>query len=140
MRSSRPLGRARGLKDIRTPLSTRPPAAPRGRSRVWVFVQRPGFERVNSGRLGVDPLVEPAVDVLPEGQELVVLAELQGVRAVDVQVTLRGDVLTIETLPSAEDRRYYREVLLPFAAAPSFTQSFNNGILEIQLRREVSEP
>ena len=139
MRSSRPPGRARGLKDIRTPLSTRPPTAPRGRPRVWVFVQRPGFSRY-SGMLGVDPLAEPSVDVLPEGQELVVLAELQGVRAADVQVTLSGDILTIETKPSAEERRYYREVLLPFAAAPSFTQSFNNGVLEIQLRREVSEP
>lgn len=131
-------GRARGLKDIRTPLSARPPA-PRGKPRLWVFVQRPGFTRV-SGMLGVDPLAEPEVDLLHEGQEVVVLAELHGVRANDVQVTVGGDILTIETRPGAAERRYYREVLLPFAAAPSFTQVFNNGVLEIQLRREAREP
>jgi HSP20 family molecular chaperone IbpA len=130
--------RARGIRDIRTSLSART-VEPRAKPRLWVFVQRPGFSRV-SERLGVEPFAEPGTDLLHEEQELVVLADLQGARAADVAVTVRGDILIIEARPGAPERRYFRKVRLPFAAAASFTQMFNNGVLEIQLRREAREP
>lgn len=115
------------------------PAAPEAAAgaRAWVFVRRPRFSRYQ-GRLLVDPVAEPAADVFEEGRALVVLAELPGIREEDIEVRVTGDVLTIDTRSGREDRRrYYREILLPFPAAPgSIRRALRNGMLEIELERD----
>ncbi len=116
------------------------PAAPEatGHARAWVFVKRPRFRR-HQGMLLVDLVAEPTADVFEEGRALVVLAELPGIREEDVEVRVNGDVLTIDTRSGREDqRRYYREILLPFPVAPgSIQRAFRNGVLEIELERQT---
>ncbi|MEW6034244.1 MAG: archaeal heat shock protein Hsp20 [Chloroflexota bacterium] len=77
---------------------------------------------------------EPLVDVMDEGDRLVVIAELPGVEEKDIHLRVEGDIL--EVAASARDRRYRREVLLPSAVDPaSLKSSYRNGILEIRLTK-----
>ena len=75
---------------------------------------------------------EPLVDVLDEGERLLVIAELPGVAAKDIQVKIKEDIL--ELTAEREDRKYSKEVLLPSPVdASTMEQSYKNGILEIKL-------
>jgi len=75
---------------------------------------------------------EPLVDVLDEGERLLVIAELPGVDAKDIQVKIKEDIL--ELTAEREDRKYSKEVLLPSPVdASTMEQSYKNGILEIKL-------
>lgn len=78
---------------------------------------------------------EPLVDVLDEGDYLVIIAELPGVEAEDVHQEVEGDILELRAETS--DRKYSKEVLLPAAVDPaSMRSSYRNGILEIRLRKK----
>lgn len=75
---------------------------------------------------------EPLVDVLDEGERLLVIAELPGVGAKDIQIKIKEDIL--ELTAEREDRKYSKEVLLPSPVdASTMEQSYKNGILEIKL-------
>jgi HSP20 family protein len=76
---------------------------------------------------------EPLIDVFDEEKEIVIAAELPGVKDNAIEVDIRGDVLS---LSSSGDRRYAKEVLLPSAVdAASLKRSFNNGLLELRLKK-----
>lgn len=80
--------------------------------------------------LEVDAVREPLIDVFDEGDEIVITAELPGVRESEISVRFQGDVMTIET---RGERRYAKELLLPSAVqAEDVRQSYNNGVLEIR--------
>ena len=77
---------------------------------------------------------EPLVDVLDEGNELVVIAELPGIAEEDVQVKVKDDVL--EIAGSRKDRGYLKEVLLPTSIDPGgLKSSYRNGVLEIRIAK-----
>lgn len=77
---------------------------------------------------------EPLVDVMDEGDRLVVIAELPGVEADDIQVDIKDDVLIL--CAEGKHRKYSKEVLLPAPVeAEAMERSFKNGILEIRLTR-----
>jgi HSP20 family protein len=77
---------------------------------------------------------EPVVDVLEEADRFRVIAELPGVSESNITYELVGDVLTIT---AKGDRRYHAEVLLPGPAVMEGIQSsYNNGVLELKLRRK----
>lgn len=77
---------------------------------------------------------EPLVDVLDEGERVVVVAELPGVGEEDIHVTVQGDIL--EVAAATRDRQYHREILLPAAVNPeSLECSYRNGVLEIRLAK-----
>ena len=63
--------------------------------------------------LAVEEDHEPVVDVLEEGDEIRVIAELPGVAQRDITFEVNGDVLTLST---KGPRRYHAEVLLPKGA------------------------
>lgn len=89
----------------------------------------------------VDRVHEPEVDIFEEERSLAVLVELPGVREEDVLVHVNGDVLILSTKPGRDERcrRYYRELLLPFAVETgSIQQTFRNGVLELELERVSS--
>lgn len=80
--------------------------------------------------LVVDEVREPLVDVFDEGDEIVITAELPGVREGEIAIRFQGDVVTIET---TGERRYAKEVLLPSAVrADDARRSYNNGVLELR--------
>jgi len=129
-------GRIRGLSDIRTHGSLRGGRAPE-KPRVWVFVSRPSFERLQ-GVLGVERVAEPRLDLMVEDSGLLVLVDLPGVEEDHIEVHVHGDVLAVETRPGPSGR-FYHEVLLPFLVADEARQKFNNGVLQIELDR-LREP
>lgn len=77
---------------------------------------------------------EPLVDVLDEGDRVVVLAELPGVEDKDIHLEVKGDIL--ELTAEARDRKYSKELLLPSEVdADTVESSYRNGILEIKLMK-----
>ena len=84
-----------------------------------------------SGHTVVQEVREPVVDVFEEQDHVLVVAEMPGISAEDVQITVEDDLLTI----SAErgDKKYRKEVLLPAGFAREKMQvSCNNGVIEIK--------
>lgn len=74
---------------------------------------------------------EPLVDVFDEEEEIVVVVELPGVSEEEIEVAVREDILSLETVG---ERKYAKEVLLPCAVeAETLQQTYRNGILEIRL-------
>ena len=75
---------------------------------------------------------EPLVDVLDEGDYLLVIVELPGVEKQGIHMDIEGDMLEITA--EAKDRKYRKEVLLPSPVDQgSLESSYRNGVLEIRL-------
>jgi len=95
------------------------------------------FGNVHSSDEGlvVDDVREPLVDVFEEDDEMVITAELPGVAEQDISVRFDGDMVIIET---SGDRRYAKETLLPAPVAgdDDVERSYNNGVLEVRVRKE----
>jgi HSP20 family protein len=96
----------------------------------------------------------PSIDVYKKDGNLVVKAELPGVRKEDIEVTLdQGDlVIRGERTAERETREenyyrmersfgsFYRHIPLPFDAKPDqITASYNDGVLEIRIPRPTQE-
>lgn len=100
--------------------------------------------------------VMPAVDMYEEKDELVVKAELPGMKKADLDISLEGDMLTIKAEKKqdtvAEDATYYtserhfgeysRSMLLSsHVNAEQVAATFKNGLLEIRLpKAEEAKP
>lgn len=83
-------------------------------------------------RAVVEEAREPMVDVFDEGDHLLVVAELPGVDAKDIEFEARGDVLTLSA--HRGERKYRKEILLPAPVrAQDATSSYRNGVFEIEL-------
>jgi HSP20 family protein len=84
-----------------------------------------------SGRTVVQEVREPSVDIFEEDDHVLIVAEMPGIAAEDVHITVEEDLLTF----SAEhgDKKYRKEVLLPASSSREKTQvSCNNGVVEIK--------
>lgn len=78
---------------------------------------------------------EPLVDVLDEGDRVVVIAELPGIDEQDIRLRAEGDILEIAA--ESRDRKYQKEILLPASVQPeTLESSYRNGILEINLAKK----
>lgn len=94
------------------------------------------FGNVRDTRMGavVEEVREPMVDVFDEDNEVVVVAEIPGVEANDLQLEVRDDILLLAA--SHGDRKYSKEVLLPCAVQPdTIKSSYHNGVAEIRLAK-----
>jgi HSP20 family protein len=77
---------------------------------------------------------EPLTDVFDEDEEIRVYAEMPGVNQEDIKLELKEDILDISA--QTGDRKYHKEVLLPAKVrAETMTSSYNNGILEIKVKK-----
>lgn len=82
----------------------------------------------------VEEVREPLVDVFPEKDNIIVVAELPGVTEEEVKAELSEDILTIT---ATGERKYTKEVLLPSAVKPeSMKKTYKNGVLEIRLEKK----
>src|SRR5664280_2434880 len=87
-----------------------------------------------SGHSVVQEVREPVVDVFQEDDHVLVLAEMPGVSAEDVKITVEDDLLTITA--ERGDKKYRKEVLLPASTTKEKTHvTCNNGVVEIRCRR-----
>ena len=94
-------------------------------------------ERTAKPAPNVDGTREPLVDCFDEGTALVVTAELPGVSADRVMVSIDGDSLLIEAQGS---RPYRTRQVLSAAVDPStLTYELRNGILEARIAKAVGK-
>jgi len=82
---------------------------------------------------------EPLVDVIEDGENVRVVAELPGVEKKDIQMKCAEDTLTISvTTPS---RKYHKQLDLPAPVDPDTSKAtYNNGVLEVILRKTKPKP
>ena len=81
----------------------------------------------------VDESREPLVDIFDEPTTILVVAELPGVAETEITVSVQDDVMALAT---TGNRKYAREVLLPVPVlSDGIVNSYNNGVLEIRLRK-----
>jgi HSP20 family protein len=79
----------------------------------------------------VQEVREPAVDVLEEGDHILIVAEMPGIGVADVKLEIHDDVLTLSA--AAGDKKYRKEILLPRSCPrEQMTLSCNNGIVKIR--------
>jgi len=83
---------------------------------------------------------EPLVDVMEEGNEIVVVIEIPGVEKKDVKLEATDRVLKISV--DSEKRRYYKELDLPHMVDPRKSKaSYKNGVLEVRFpKTEENKP
>ena len=130
------------------------------RSPNGVFALRPfshpfslldGFEEM--AKSAFDSSLIPTVDMYEEDKELVIKAELPGIKKKDLDIRLDGDVLTIKAQKEAEkevkegtyharERRfgqYVRYITLPTRVdAENITATLKKGLLNIRLPKAES--
>jgi len=79
---------------------------------------------------------EPLIDVIEENSEVVVVADLHGVKKEDIEIhaTQCKLALSVDTF----ERKYYRELPLPDAVEPeSALATIRNGVLQVRLKKMV---
>jgi HSP20 family protein len=97
-------------------------------------VERFGNLRATNEGPVVSETREPLVDVFDEGSEIVVVAEVPGVREQDIHTELTGDVLALSA--TGEKRKYQKEILLPEVVdSAAHQQSYQNGYLELRFKK-----
>ncbi|MCL5442665.1 MAG: Hsp20/alpha crystallin family protein [Candidatus Marsarchaeota archaeon] len=81
---------------------------------------------------------EPLVDVLDEGDALVIVAELKGIRKEDISVSAKAEEITISVNNDAAI--YSRNIALPALIDPSRGRAkYNNGVLQIRLKKKSTK-
>lgn len=87
-----------------------------------------------TGRSVVDEIREPLVDLFEEKDHVLIVAEMPGVQASDVETDLHDDILVISARRG--DKKYRKEILLPGEfGKPEISVSCTNGIVEIKCMR-----
>lgn len=77
---------------------------------------------------------EPIIDMFDEPRRIVIIAQMPGVAEDEVQLSIKGDILILRA--EGKNRRYYRELLLPFAPDQTGCQtSLTNGVLEVRIEK-----
>lgn len=95
----------------------------------------------------------PMLDVIEQRDDVIVKAELPGVKAEDIDLTVRGNVLTVSGQKRPEVREehtenyrhverrsgsFYREVTLPTSVdADKIEASYDNGVLTVTLPKSA---
>lgn len=101
--------------------------------------RRPGMFGLSVPKLEPTDTREPLVDVVEDGENVRVVAELPGVEKKDIQMKCAEDALTISV--STPSRKYHKEVELPSAVDPDTSKAtYNNGVLEVVLRKTKPRP
>jgi len=89
-----------------------------------------------TGETKVRKTREPLVEVNEEGDQIVVIAEMPGVRKEDIEINATNRSLTISTEKIEIGRKYYKEIELPDAINSDYAKArYTNGILEIKLKK-----
>ncbi len=101
--------------------------------------KRPGAFGIEQPALEPMDSREPLVDVINEPQQVRVVTELPGVEKSDIKTTITEDTITIKV--DSASHKYYKEVQLPAGVDPDSSKaSYNNGVLEIILRKTQPKP
>jgi HSP20 family protein len=114
---------------------------PDGRPRFDQFgdmIKKMGFERPFSADDDSERIREPLADVIEEETIIRVLIELPGVEKKDID--LASTELLLKVRARTDNRNYKKEIQLPASVIPeSASAKFNNGVLEVTLKKTKSE-
>ncbi len=103
--------------------------------RIWAFSTRPKFRRYQkpiSRNLSIERVEEPKTDVFEKTDNLVIMAELTGVKHEDIHWEIHGDIFTLYAQNKFTSRKYIKEILLPFVVEEvHIDTSYRNCIFEI---------
>jgi HSP20 family protein len=95
---------------------------------------KPGLGGEEGAALSLQDRREPLVDVIDEGDQIRVLAELPGVGKEDIHLFVNEHILTIKVETS--ERRYFKELVLPDEIDGASSKStYRNGVLEMVLKK-----
>jgi HSP20 family protein len=84
----------------------------------------------DKGRVVVAELREPVIDLFDEAHQLLVVAEVPGITAEDVELELHDDILIL--VAEKGDQRYRKEMLLPSSfTADQMGFTCHNGLLKV---------
>jgi HSP20 family protein len=101
--------------------------------------RRPGAFGFQQPALEPKDAREPLVDVINEPSQVRVVAELPGVDKSAIKTSISDNTLTVSV--DSATQRYYKEVRLPVGVDPDSSKaSYNNGVLEITLRKTQPRP
>jgi HSP20 family protein len=90
---------------------------------------RPSFQDAKVGEER-----EPLLDTLENKEEVIIIAELPGVRNEDAKLDLTKP--TIKIVVNTTERSYYKKLYLPAKVQQnSLEKSYRNGVLEIRLKK-----
>ncbi len=81
---------------------------------------------------------EVPVEMLDGGDEVLILAELPGAEADATHLQMTGSVLRI--FAQGGDVRYHTTVKLPPVQPDTLIYSLKNGVLEVRLKKNISNP
>lgn len=80
----------------------------------------------------VDDVREPMTDLFDEGTFFLVVAEMPGINEKDIQLEIKGDILTITG--QTGDKKYYKEISISsLVDEKKIEKSYKNGIFEVKL-------
>lgn len=95
-----------------------------------------GFTLNNSQCPKIKEEYDPLVDVLVQGTNIVIVAELRGIAKNCINVGASEHTLTISV--HSPTRSYHKKLRLPERIDPrSLTSSYKNGVLEVKLSRLI---
>jgi HSP20 family protein len=101
--------------------------------------RRPGAFGMEQPALEPKGTREPLVDVINEPVQVRVVAELPGVDKTAIKTHIDDNTLTISV--DSATQKYFKEVRLPAGVDPDSTKAaYNNGVLEITLRKTQPRP
>lgn len=87
-----------------------------------------------TGKTVVDEVREPLVDIFEEPDHVLVLVEMPGVGAEDLQLELQDDILTV--MAAKGQKKYRKEILLPTVfPTEKMSHTCRNGVLEVRFAR-----
>lgn len=108
----------------------------RSKARGKMYPRKHRIPKLRAGREFAEP--ERLVDILEDGDEIVVVAELAGFSKENLRIHLRNQKLTLTA--KASDRKYHKSLNLPKRVIPdNIKTTYKNGVLEILLKKTAEE-
>ncbi|MFZ5647370.1 MAG: Hsp20 family protein [Bacillota bacterium] len=94
------------------------------------------FGHVIEEKLPEDDMREPIVDIIPEEDHFLIIAEMPGVDESDIDVQFGEESVLITADGKNSGRKYRKEITVEGLKKPvQFTKNYHNGILEIRLNK-----
>ncbi len=99
-----------------------------------------GNVKQKEGKPEVNEVRDPLVDIVEEGEELIVVAEVPGVKKEDITLSATETTLSIQAKSQDKERNYEKVVNLPAKINPNIAKArYTNGILEVRLQKVGSK-
>jgi HSP20 family protein len=88
------------------------------------------------GKTEIKEARDPLVDIVDDQDELIVVAEIPGVRKEDIELSATEHTLAIRAKSDETGRNYEKEVDLPAKINPNIARArYSHGILEVKLQK-----